>query len=460
MAIDSDFVPKKPFRDEEIPPFADAPPAVLIVGDVDFFVDEAAARVREILGGGDAEVLRFEDDAPAEAISDALLNRSLFSPRRIVELDVSRLLGTESPGSLVAQALEAWDEGSPGGRRKAFRFARAVLAALDLPASADPGENAEAVCRRVRRKDDAARFSEILEELPQEKSGGPAVLKAALRVLLEREKNDGTVALLTAVSPPAGVDLLQEIAEKGTVLEASVGKDAPAALRRLAAALAKEREVVLDPAAVERLLVRTDAEPGAFATELRKLLAWAGKGGRIRAADVESNIEDESSEDVYGLFEAIGRRDAGDALARLERLFDGRDVRQGDRELKKIEEIWQIQLFGIIAGEVRRMLLIQARLEETGKGVGPSMSYGEFQARVLPSLMAPAAPSGRSPFQGSKTPVHPFALYKAAQRASRYTSRELARALSAAADVDIRLKSSPSHLETLSLYVGRLIAGG
>jgi hypothetical protein len=44
-------------------------------------------------------VLRFEDDASSEAVSDALLNRSLFSPRRLVELDISRLLGTESPGS-------------------------------------------------------------------------------------------------------------------------------------------------------------------------------------------------------------------------------------------------------------------------------------------------------------------------------------------------------------------------
>ncbi len=433
---------------------------MLIVGDVDFFVDEAAARARESLGGAEAEVLRFEDDAPADLISDALLNRSLFSPRRIVELDISRLLGSESPGSLVAQALDAWEEGEGLGRRKAFRFARAVLAALDLSSSADPLENAEAVCRRVRRKDEATRFAEILRELPEEKSGGPAVLKAALRVLLERGKNDGTVALLTAVSPPAGVDLLQEIGAKGAVFETSVGKDAPAALRRLAAAMAKEREVVIDSAAIERLLTRTDAEPGSFATQLRKLFEWAGKGGRIRAADVESNIEDESSEDVYGLFEAIGRRDAGDALARLGRLFDGREVRQGDREVRKIEEIWQIQLFAIIAGEVRRMLLMQARLEEMGKGVQASMSYGEFQARVLPGLMAPAAPFGRSPFEGSKGPMHPFALYKAAQRASRYTSRELARALSAAADVDVRLKSSPSHLETLSLYVGRLIAGG
>ncbi len=299
-------------------------------------------------------------------MSDALLNRSLFSARRVVELDISRLLGTESPGRLVTKALEAWGKGGAGGRREAFKHARALLAALDLPSGADPVENAEAAAKRVRKKDDAPLLAEILKELPEEKSGGPAVLKAALRVLLERGDNDGTVALLTAVSPPAGVDLLQEITARGLVLETSVGDQPGPALRRLAETLAKEREVTVESAAIDRLIARTDADAATFSAELDKLLDWAGKGGRIRAADVEANVEDESSEDVYGLFDAIGRRDAGDALQRLERLFDGREVRQGDRDFEKIEDIWHIQLFGMIASEVRRMLLLRTRLDEAG----------------------------------------------------------------------------------------------
>ena len=453
-------MPKVAYSERTIPSFADAPPAVLVSGDVEFFVEEAAGRVREALGGGDTELLRFEDDAPAESVSDALLNRSLFSARRVVELDISRLLGTESPGRLVTKAVEAWAKSGGGGRREAFKHARALLAALDLPPAGDPQENAESAARRVRKKDDAPLLAEILKELPEEKSGGPAVLKAALRTLLEREANDGTVALLTAVAPPAGVDLLQEITARGLVLETSVGDEPGPALRRLAGTLAKEREVTLEPAAVERLLTRTDADPATFAAQLEKLLDWAGKGGRVRAADVESNVEDEASEDLYGLFDAIGRRDAGDALARLERLFDGRDVRQGDRPFEKIEDIWPIQLLGVITSEVRRMLLLRARLEETGPGgFDAAMSYPAFQARVLPRLLLPAPPFGRSPFEGGKGAAHPFALYRASQRSSRFTARELARALSRAADVDVRLKSSGPPLETISAYVGELIAG-
>ena len=93
--------------------------------------------------------------------------------------------------------------------------------------------------------------------------------------------------------------------------------------------------MTLDADAIERLLFQTDERPELFAAELAKLLEWAGKGGRVRAADVRSNVDDEASEDVYRFFDAIGRRDAGDALRRLERLFSGRDRvasgRRGDR---------------------------------------------------------------------------------------------------------------------------------
>ena len=119
-------MPKVAFSEKAVPSFADAPAAVLVVGDVEFFVEEAAARARETLADPETEVLAFEDDAPVEAISDALLNRSLFSPRRLVQLDISRIVGTEAPGRAVrrggrglgggkaARGVQA-DTGGPGG---------------------------------------------------------------------------------------------------------------------------------------------------------------------------------------------------------------------------------------------------------------------------------------------------------------------------------------------------------
>ena len=288
----------------------------------------------EKLAADGAEVLRFEEDAPAEAVSDALLNRSLFSPQRIVVFDISRLLGTETPGRLLEQAVEAWGKGTPAGKREAYRYARSLLSALDLVVSEPAEEVAEAAARKARKKDLASPLAEILRALPEE-HGGPAVLVSALRLLLEREK-DGTVALLTATAPPSGVDLLAEISKRGLVLDVSVGGkrgDLAPELARLARARAKEREVVIDADAIERLRVLTDENPGVFAAEVEKLLEWAGAGGHVRAADVSAGVEDEAGEDLYEFFEAIGRRDAGDVLTRLERLFSGRAVRRGDQEI-------------------------------------------------------------------------------------------------------------------------------
>ena len=105
------------------------------------------------------------------------------------------------------------------------------------------------------------------------------------------------------------------------------------------------------------------------------------------------------------------------------------------------------------------MLLIRARLEEAGEGFAASMSYPAFQARVLPRLMAPTVSFGRSPFEGTRGAPHPYGLYQSARRASRFTAGELGRALARAADVDVQLKTSAPALETLTVYVGRLIAG-
>jgi hypothetical protein len=106
------------------------------------------------------------------------------------------------------------------------------------------------------------------------------------------------------------------------------------------------------------------------------------------------------------------------------------------------------------------MLLLRARIDEAGPGgFNAAMSYATFQARVLPRLLAPAAPYARSPFDSGKGPPHAFALYKAAQRASQFSARELARALARAADVDVSLKSSAPVVETISAYVGDLIGG-
>jgi len=421
-------VPKKEFAEDAVPSFDQAPSVVAVVGPVDFFVEEAAIGARGRLAEGDVEVLRFDDDAPPGAVAEALLNRPLFSAKRLVEIDVSRLLGTDSPGNLAEEALDAWTRKTPAGRRDAFRRMRRVLSALDVSIEGDPAEAASVVARKLRRKELAEPLAEILREMPEERAATGATLASTLRLLLSRP-NDGLVALLTASDPPAGSELLAEVAKRGLLLAVRVDEDRKEiekALRRLAAARARERDVGIDAEAVSRLIFRTNAEPGIFATELEKLLDWAGDGGRIRAADVGEQVFDEASEDFYEFLEMVGKREAGEALKRLERLFSGREVRAGQRSFDP-NDGWPQIFLGMLTSELRRMLLIRAQLDEPGA----------------------TAPDPRTDYRA----------YKAASRASRYTVRELARALAGAAELDVKLKTSAPPLETLTAYVGGLIAG-
>jgi DNA polymerase III delta subunit len=444
-------VPRRPFDAARLPSFDDAPAVVLVSGTTDFFVEEAAEAVAEALARGGAERLRFDDETPADAVSDALLNRSLFSPRRVVALDVTRLLGSESPGALLDGALDAWQEGTPAGRRKAFRFARALLSALGVSRGDDAARTAEEAARRTRKRDRAGELEELLREMPEDRAA-PDALAPALRRILERG-NDGVVALLTATDPPKGAALLEEIAEKGLHLEVAIGENEVApALGRLARARAKDREVALDADAIDRLRFQTDGRPDLFAAELAKLLAWAGKGGRIRAADVRANVEDEASEDIYVFFDAVGRRDAADALHRLDRLFSGRDIRVG-RETMEPDDAWPVKFLGMLTSEIRRMLLIRAALDGVSRWE-PSMPPRSFEQNVLPQIREPVPPFGKGAFEG-----HPYMWYRVAQRAARYQTAELARALARAAEVDVAIKTSVPPLDAMTAYVGRLIAG-
>ena len=438
-----------------LPTFDEAPSVILVAGDVDFFVEEEAGRVLDHLANGGAEILRFDEEASPDVVSDALLNRSLFSPRRVVVLDVSRWLGTTSPGKLFEQAIEGWERGGAAGRKQAYRAARSLLSTLGASARGNPEELADAVGKRIRRREGLEVFVEILRELPEEKAGGPGVMPA-LRALLERPRpNDGVVALLTATAPPAGAGFAAEIERQGLLVSASVGKDAAGALARLARQRAKERDVTVDPDAIERLRANTDENPKLFAAEIGRLIQWAGPGGRIRAADVGESVEDEASEDLYKLYDAIGQRDAADALRRIERIFDGRDIRTGDKPLEVDEYVLPFVVLGRITDELRSMMLVRERLERAGLAQSDAArNISSFNSRVMPLLAESVEPFGKSLFRGS-----PWRWFFVAQRASRYTTEELARALIRAPEIDVKLKNSAPPREALSDYVAGVIAG-
>ena len=87
-------------------------------------------------------------------------------------------------------------------------------------------------------------------------------------------------------------------------------------------------------------------------------------------------------------------------------------------------------------------------LDDPAAGYVSGMSKHAFEARVLPRLREADRGPGRSVADGK-----PYAVFMLAERAGRYRTDELARALARAADVDVMLKNSTPPLAALTAYV-------
>jgi DNA polymerase III delta subunit len=214
--------------------------------------------------------------------------------------------------------------------------------------------------------------------------------------------------------------------------------------------LAAKKNVALEPAAVDALLRFTDADPRRFDSELEKVLAWAESGGKVRVRDVEMLVADGRSEDLYAFFDSLGRRDRAETFRRLDRVLSGRVLRAGERELKGEDPLRAF--FGMLVSEVRRLLIVRARCEETRTKIDPSITFGTYQARVHPRLFESAGPFASPLLEGK-----PYPWYKCYQRAANFSAAKLQAVLVACAEADDSTKDSAPLPETLALLVGMMV---
>jgi DNA polymerase III delta subunit len=383
-------------------------------------VEEAAEEIRAELSFGESEIERIPEEGLAELLPLAISSGSLFSPRRLIEVDLSTLFGRDDPPRLVAEAVESWKSETPAGRREAFRKARALVSSLKL--SPEDFEAAAAMAaKKTRRPDAEETLREIFRELPESKGSLNA---AADAIFAHLEKGvDGTILLARAVDPPRGSALYQAFEKNGEIRwVVPDGGSERGLLARRAKKLAAESGVQFDAEAIEKLLALTDGEPRLFASELQKLLDWGAAAGRVRARDVAELVEDSQSEDLYAFFDALGRRDRAETMARLDRILSGRKLKAGKNEMKGEEPLRVF--FGMLVAEVRRLLTVRARCDETRTKIDPSLSFPAYQARVHGRIARPEAPFEESLLEGN-----PFLWYKSYQRAARFSAPELLRSL-------------------------------
>ncbi|HET9795319.1 MAG TPA: hypothetical protein VFS34_12750 [Thermoanaerobaculia bacterium] len=423
---------------------AASPHAILVCGPHEFFVDEAAEEARGEFGFTEDEIERIPEEALAARLPDALASGSLFSSRRLVEADLSALFGRDAPGALAEEAAAAWQKESAAGRREAFKKARALLAALQIE-NESPEDTAAAAVKKMRKPELRETLEEIFRELPGGGASGNAAA-AAVIAHLEGGGVPGTVLLARAVDPPRTSALYKAFDAHGSVRIAG-GDDNENARLLVARArkLAAQKNVTIEPASIDRLRARTADDPRLFASELEKLLEWAGENGKIVPRDVEALVEDRRAEDVYAFFDALGARDRAETMRRLEGILSGRALRTGEREIKGDEPLRAF--FGMLAAEIRRLLVVRARCEETRTRINPALAYGGYQTGVHPRLS-----SGTTLLEGS-----PFLWYKAYQRAARFPLPDLVRALRRCADADAATKDSASLEDTIALLVSEIV---
>jgi len=416
--------------------------AILVAGGHEFFVDEAAEEIRAGLEFSDDEIEKIPEEALAARLPDALASGSLFSSRRLVEADLSTLFGRSSPGTLLDDAVAAWEKDSPAGRREAFKNARALLSALQLD-NESPEESAATAVKKVRRGELREVLTEILRQMP----GGGSSNEAAGAVFAHlRGGVAGTVLLARAVDPPKTSTLYKAFEAYGQVRIVAADENEHARLlSRRAQKLAAEKHIAIEPAAIDRLLARTDGDPRLFASELDKILEWVGDEGKLQTRDVEALVEDRRAEDVYAFFDAFGSRDRTETMRRLERVLSGRALRTGEREIKGDEPLRAF--FGMLVADIRRLLIVRARCDETGTKINPALGYPAYQSGVHPRLCA-------------ETPLlegSPYLWYKAYQRAGRFTRNELVSALRRCAEADAATKDSASLEDTIAVLVAEIL---
>jgi hypothetical protein len=126
--------------------------------------------------------------------------------------------------------------------------------------------------------------------------------------------------------------------------------------------------------------------------------------------------------------------------------LSGRTLRTGEREIKGDEPLRAF--FGMLVGEIRRLLVVRARCDETRTKINPGLGYSAYQSGVH-SRLSPGTPL----MEGN-----PFVWYKAYQRAARFSAAELARALRLCAAADAAMKDSASLEDTIAVLVSGIVA--
>ena len=406
-------------------------PSLLLLHGDDYQVHAASKALLDLLVPPERRAFNLEQFdgrvAPWDEIEAALMTPPFLPGTKTVLVEnAPYFLSREHKGEVGARVLQLWGEGKKDEAANLF---------LDLLIV--EGWTQE----RWERSQDSTSGAELAEllggdgrELKEEVEGLLLFCRNSGMELSRRRGGEGhrLMEFLEQGLPPwdvllitANVDrrtrLYKRFEEKGSVLDLSIGREKSGRMSREALAefldqRLKEGGKKIEAQARGMILARAGAELWAVHQELEKLFLYVGEEPWIKVKDVEEVFLDQGEAWVFDLTKAIVERDSIEALGRLVRLMS--------------QENHPLQLLGVIAGEVRRLLAARQLIDgELRQKWARGMTYPQFQKSVL---------QGGPPLV-TRTP---YGDYMAFQKADNFTTAKLLRYLEEVYQADIRLKST------------------
>jgi DNA polymerase-3 subunit delta len=284
--------------------------------------------------------------------------------------------------------------------------------------------------------------------------------------LVEKGMPEDNFLIMTALSLDRRRKIYKTLDTSGLIIDCTVAQGARkadldeqrAVLRDIAKKVLGRSGKTMDQAGFSTLSDLTGFDPGLFARNLEKLVAYSGTRQAIVQADVKAVIPRDKKDPIFSLTNALMEKNAGKALFYLSSLFaDG---------------FHPLQILKAFENLVRKLVLVKAFAEDFARSHPEvrldRLHFNTFKQKVLPAIIShddmvknqtqafqtTLADTGAS--DGKKkektaapvdlllapNPKSPYPVFQSFDKSAEFSLNELCAALIALGDLDFALKSS------------------
>jgi DNA polymerase III delta subunit len=424
------------------PMVQDVPPEVrssvyLFFGDEFLVKEQVQLLVKEVLDPHlrDTNLIVLDgNNLDISRLSSHLFTPSLFGGNRVILVDQTALFMSRADrGKIATKVVDAWQAGD---RKAAFKaFGQLLnLAGVDSEELASGPESlveaiGDAVPASARNVVERVSREYLAEEIRPARRDD----EAALEELLGSSFPQGTTLVFTAPDVDKRKKIFKTLEKRGRVVACSAREEKYGGSldrsffdERVRKTL-QEAGKSMSASALGLMYARSGKELRRLHSELEKLIGFVGARSEVTEADVDTVFSDFHEASPFELNNAIRSGDIAKCLPALH------------ENLRLVEH--PLQTLGIIAGEVRRLMMARELLFTVFRASWkPGLSFAAF---------APLLKKARehNPELMKKDKFHllsmnDYALYYALRDSQKFTMEKLARVMEQLLDTDIMMKST------------------